>query len=152
MANAQKMNSPHDQTPAPRLEPLVGEDTDEVQHDDQQRELEADTEHQQQVDQKAEVLVTGQRRHLHIAADGEQELEGLRQHHVGEDGARDEQRRAQPYEHHGEAAFLVVEPGGVMNAHSWYSHTGQASTMPAVRATFSRNMNWSNGAVASSRH
>ena len=39
-----------------------------------------------------------------------------------------------------------------MNAHSWYSQTGQASTMPAVRPTFRRSMNWSNGAVASSRH
>ena len=29
--------------------------------------------------------------------------------------------------------------------------TGQASTTPAVGATLTRNMNWSNGAVASSR-
>src|SRR6202012_1668509 len=41
---------------------------------------------------------------------------------------------------------------GVMKAQSWYSHIGQASTTPAVNATFNRSMNWSNGAVASSRH
>ena len=39
-----------------------------------------------------------------------------------------------------------------MNAQSWYSHIGQASTMPAVSATFSRSMNWSKGAVASNLH
>ncbi len=38
-----------------------------------------------------------------------------------------------------------------MNAHSSYSQIGQASTMPAVSATFSRSMNCSNGPVASSR-
>ncbi len=35
-----------------------------------------------------------------------------------------------------------------MNAHSWYSHTGQANTTPAVAATFRRSMNCSNGPVA----
>ncbi len=38
-----------------------------------------------------------------------------------------------------------------MKAHSWWNHTGQASTIPAVRPTLRRSMNWSNGAVASRR-
>lgn len=41
---------------------------------------------------------------------------------------------------------------GVMNAHSWYSQTGQAITRPAASATLRRSMNWSNGPVANSRH
>src|SRR3954447_6554181 len=41
---------------------------------------------------------------------------------------------------------------GVMNAQISCSQTGQARMMPAVSATLSRNMNWSNGAVANNRH
>src|SRR5215212_9646362 len=41
---------------------------------------------------------------------------------------------------------------GVMNAHSWYSHTGQASTTPTVVPTFSRSENWSNAPVPSRVH
>ena len=98
---------PEDQPPPPRLEPLVGEHADEVEHDDQQRELEADAEHQQQVDQEPEVLVAGQRGDLHVAADGQQEVQRLRQHHVGQHRAGDEQHRADADERDREAAFLA---------------------------------------------
>src|SRR3954454_6053385 len=46
---------------------------------------------------------------------------------------------------------FLYRPGG-MNAHNCCNQTGQASTTPAVSATLSRSMNWSNGAVANRRH
>ena len=100
---------PEDQAASPRLEPLVGEHSDKVQHDDQQRELEADAEHQQQVDQEAEVLVARQRGDLHVAADGQQELQCLGQHHVGQHRPGDEQHRAERHEADREPALLAVE-------------------------------------------
>ena len=99
-----------DHAAPPGLELLVAEHPDGVEHDDQQREFEADAEHQQQVDQEAEVLVAGQRGHLHVASHGQQEVQRLGQHHVGQDGARDEQGGGRDHERHREAAFALVQP------------------------------------------
>ena len=45
--------------------------------------------------------------------------------------------------------FSLAYRPGTMNAHSWYSQIGHASTTPATAPTLSRSMNWSNGPVPS---
>jgi len=49
---------------------------------------------------------------LYVAADGQQEPQGGRQHDVGQHRARDEQHRADADERHREPAFLLVQAGG----------------------------------------
>ena len=57
-------------------------------------------------------LVAGQRGHLHVATDGQQEPQRLGQHEVRQHRAADEQHRGGDHEADREAAFLLVEPGG----------------------------------------
>ena len=71
VANAANTNRPKIKPAPPRLEALVGQHADEVEHDDQQWELEADAENQQQVEQEPEVLLARQRGDLDVAADGQ---------------------------------------------------------------------------------
>ena len=110
--NRREYEHPEDQAAPPRPQPRISQHADQVEHDDQQRKLEADTEHQQQVDQEAEILVARQRGHLHVAADGQQEMQRLGQHHVGQHRTGDEQHGRRDDERHREPAFLLVQPRG----------------------------------------
>ena len=107
-----------DQAAAPRLQPCVGQNTDEVEHHHQQREFEAHPEHQQQVDQETEIAVAGQRRHLHVAAHGQQELQSLGHHHVRQHRTGDEEQCRRHHERDREPFSFWYKPG-VMNAQSW---------------------------------
>ena len=103
---------PEDQSAPPLLEPFVREHSDNVEHDDQQWKLETDPEHQQQVDQEPEVAVAGKRGDLDVAADGQQEVQGLGQDHVGQYRTGHEQRRGRHHERNGEPTLVAIETRG----------------------------------------
>ena len=82
-----------DQPAPPRLEPRVGEHADRVEHDHEQRQLEAHPEDDQQGDEEREVGVAGQAGDLHVRPDLQQERQALGDDEVGQHRARDEQHR-----------------------------------------------------------
>ena len=100
---------PEDQPAAPGLELGVAEDADEVERDDEQRDLEADPEDDQQGDDEAEVVLPGQRGGLHLAADGQQEAQALGDDEVRQHGTADEQHRRRGDEAQRVAALLRVQ-------------------------------------------
>ena len=93
---------PEDQPSPPARELGVGDDPDAVEHDHQQRQLEAHPEDDQQGDEQAEVVGAPQHRGLDVAADGEQELQGL-----GDDVVREHRPGAE--QHHGHRDERVRE-------------------------------------------
>ena len=85
--------------------------THSVQRDDQQRQLEAHAEDDEQVDHEAEVLIARQRGHLDIVADGQQEVESLRNDEVCQHSAGHEEHRGCRHERDRVLAFLLQQTG-----------------------------------------
>ena len=97
------------QAAPPRLESCVAENPDQVERHDDQRHLEADAEDDQQMQDETEVLPTVEGGHLNVVADGEQEVERLRDHQVRQDAARDEQRRGRGDERDAVLALVLMQ-------------------------------------------